>query len=114
METMVVKTILMRLAQQATNARQEVALMLTLDVPLVFAPPPLNALLAQTVLEFHHATLGSTAMLASVLKIATLILIVNPGKHAMQQVLVFARETLVTLRITLVLEILPALVTPLD
>jgi len=106
-----VKTILMRLAQQATNARQEVALMLTLDVPLVFAPPPLNALLAQTVV-FIHATLGSTAMLASVLKIATLILIVKAGKHAMQQVLVFARETLVTLRSTLVLETLPALVTP--
>jgi hypothetical protein len=82
METMAVKTILMRLALQKTNARQELALMLTLDVPLVFAPPPLNALLAQTVLEFHHVTLGSTAMLASVLQIAPLMLIVKAGKHA--------------------------------
>lgn len=109
METMAVKTILMRLALQKTNARQELALMLTLDVPLVFAPPPLNVLLAQTVLEFHHATLGSTAMLASVLQIAPRMRIVKAGKHAIQ--VVNAKDSIVPLRTTVLLETLSALVT---
>lgn len=64
METMVVKTILTRLAQKTTSVRQERVHLLTMDVPPVFAPLLPNAHLAQIL---NLAKVASTAMLASVI-----------------------------------------------